>query len=178
LPMSLAAPATDVPENPARLPVEKEPSVAGRENTTRTTGTTIRPMIHSSRAGIGFGMATLADARRPIVAAVRSAAATGTTQSVRVDRYNASRPVIHRNQNRPAHAPSTTVPATRVGLHLRGGPTSCRRRVPALLGATCCVPRRSRRGAGSGGLVIKRNCAFGHARPSTRLRTSMPWESS
>src|SRR5262245_37400487 len=128
--MSAADAATDVPEKPARLPAENDPSVAGWANTTRTTGTTIRPMIQSSRAAMGLGAVTFAEARRPMVAAVSSEAATGTTQSVRVDRYKASRPENQRNQNRAAQAPSTTAPARRVGLHLLGGRASSRIRAP------------------------------------------------
>ena len=84
--MSPADVANPVPENPARLSAENAPSVVTGANSTRTTGTTIRPMIQSSRAASGFGATTRAEASRPIVAAVSSTAATGTTQSVRVDR--------------------------------------------------------------------------------------------
>ena len=84
--MSPLEAANPVPENPARLSAEKAPSVVTGANSTRTTGTTIRPMIQSSRAASGFGVTTRAEASRPIVAAVSSTAATGTTQSVRVDR--------------------------------------------------------------------------------------------
>ena len=68
------------------MPAENVPSVVTGANSTSTTGTTISPMIQSSRAASGLGATTRADASRPTVAAVSRTAAIGTTQSVRVDR--------------------------------------------------------------------------------------------